>query len=248
MWYRQVKKFYMAKPRLLGSLAQPILWMVFFGLGWSSTIRGPMARMLFHGLDYMSFLAPGVYMMSIFIVSFMSGVSVIFDRQFGYLKELLASPAPREAIMLGRVLGDSTVSIAQATVLLMAAKALAPGISLATLPVASLVGFLAALCFTSLGSIIAFKMETFESFNIVNTFITMPMLFLSGAFYPIDTMPAWMRHLAYVSPLTYAVDATRGLLAGYSHLPLAVDAAALLAAAAALLLLSAAAYKRATVG
>jgi len=211
MWYRQVKRFLRARSRVIGSTIQPIVWLIFFGLGFSRTFRmmGPVG-----GFEYLPFLVPGVVMMSVFFGSFMSGISVIWDREFGFLKEVLVAPVPRDATILGRALGDSTTSVIQGIVILMLASVLAPEIKLSGIPLVLISMLLVSLSFTSLGIIIGSRMRSMEGFQLINTFLSMPILFLSGAFYPIQSMPGWMRAFAMINPLTYGVDGARIALTG----------------------------------
>lgn len=212
MWYRQVKRFLRARSRVIGTTIQPIVWLIFFGLGFSRTFRmmGPGMG----GFEYLPFLVPGVVMMSVFFGSFMSGISVIWDREFGFLKEVLVAPVPRDATILGRALGDSTTSVIQGIVILILASVLAPEINLSGIPAVLVSMMLVSLSFTSLGIIIGSRMRSMEGFQLINTFLSMPILFLSGAFYPIQTMPRWMRAIALLNPLTYGVDGARIALTG----------------------------------
>lgn len=220
MWYRQVKRFVRARSRLIGSIAQPLFWMLFFGLGFSSALSFQEARSF--GLGYMSFLIPGIVMMAVFFTSFTAGISVIWDKEFGFLKEVLVAPASRSLLIFGRALGDSTVAALQGFIVLAVAYFLTPTLLLDGIPIFTLTVFLTALTFTCLGIALASKVRSIEGFHLLTTFIAMPTLFLSGAFFPVETMPEWMKILAFINPLTYSVDAARKILTniGFFSLPL----------------------------
>lgn len=246
MWYRQIKRFLRARSRVIGSIVQPIFWLIFFGLGFSGSFRtvpGGINR----NLDYLPFLVPGVVMMSVFFGSFMSGISVIWDREFGFLKEVLVAPVPRDATILGRALGDSTTSVIRGILILLLASVLAPSINLAGIPVVLVSMILVALSFTSFGIIIGSKMRSMEGFQLINTFLSMPILFLSGAFYPVQTMPTWMRAIAMINPLTYGVDAARIALTGTGVNSLMVDMIMLLVTSVIFISISAWVFRRTTI-
>lgn len=247
MVYRQLKRFTRARSRVIGSIFNPLIWMVFFGLGWSGLFTSSMAKLLFRGLDYMSFLAPGMVMMAIFTASLFSGMSVIWDREFGFLKELLVAPASRTAIILGRSIGDALTALAQGVVILAASFLLAKQLTPAGIPLAVAIGLLAAIAFTSMGIALASTMRSFEGFNLITTFLMLPLLFLSGAFYPIDSLPLWLKALVYLNPLTYAVDATRYALTGVSSFNILHSTAALALSAVILTLAATYTFKKSTI-
>lgn len=247
MWYRQIKRILRAKSRIVGAIFQPIIWMIFFGTGWAAAFKIPAARMIFGGLDYLTFLAPGIIMMAVFFTSFMSGISVIWDRQFGFLKEVLVAPAPRWAIILGRILGDSTLAILQGLILTAIAYILAPNLNIIGIPLSVLAMLLTALTLTSIGIIIGSKMSSMEGFQLITTFFSMPMLFLSGAFYPVETMPQWMKTLAHLDPLTYGVDLTRNALTGTSYHPIWINLTALTTITIITLTVAATIFKKVTI-
>jgi len=247
MAYRQIKRFLRAKSRLIGSIVNPVMWLVFFGLGWSSAFSSPMAKMVFHGLDYMSYLSPGVVMMTIFTASFIGGITVIWDKEFGFLKEILVAPVSRTASILGRALGDMLVALLQGTIILIATFYLAPSLKLSGIPLTILAGALVAFSFTSIGIAIASKMRSIEGFQILMSFVNLPLLFSSGAFYPLDNLPEWMKLLAYVNPLTYGVDLARWSLTGVSQITPSVDLAALILLAIVMVSIASYIFNKATI-
>jgi len=223
MTYRQVKRFIAARSRLVMTLVNPILWTVFFGLGWGNIFNFPQARAVFGGLDYITYLASGMVAMTIIMNSFMSGMSVIWDKRFGFLKETLVAPTSRAEVILGRAFGDSLVSISQGLIILTFMYFISPQIKLSGILPAMLYGLILSMCFTSLGLIISLKLSSMEGFQMFVNLITMPLIFLGGVFYPIDSLPDWIRLIAYVNPVTYAVDGMRYSLTGTSRFELVVD-------------------------
>ena len=220
MVYRQTRRFLRSKSRIVGMILNPIIWIVFFGIGWSRIFKGPME--IFGGVDYLTFLAPGIFAMTIFNQSFISGVSVIWDKEFGFLKEVLVAPTSRKESIAGRIFGDSIVATCQGILILLLTFSIAKLDIFGILP-SILIGFMLALAFTSFGVSIATKMESMEGFHAIVGILMLPLIFLSGAIYPIDAMPEWMRVIAYANPMTYAVDGARLYLVGTSKFPILID-------------------------
>ncbi len=247
MAYRQLKRYFRAKSRLLGTLINPLIFFLFFGMGWSATLRGSMARQLFGGTDYLSFLAPGIVMMAVFTASLVGGISVIWDREFGFLKEVLVAPASRTYAILGRALGDSLTSVLQGLIILVPLYFVAPALKLEGLFPTLVVGFVTALTFNSLGIAIASKMRSPEGFQLIMSLVTLPLIFLSGAFYPIDNLPQYAKAIFYINPLTFAVDLSRYLLTGRSSLNTVLDIVVLLSLSLAFLVLSIHIFKESTI-
>jgi ABC-2 type transport system permease protein len=203
-------------------LAQPIGYMMAFGYGFGSIFR-----MAGQG-DYLSFLAPGILGMSILFTSIFSGMELIWDRQFGFLKETLAAPVSRFNVMLGRTAGGATVATIQAMIVLGLAMALGfrPHDWMMA-PAAIAVIFVVALMFTALGTWFAALLSDFQGFQMIMNFLVMPMFFLSGAMFPLNNVPRELLFIARFDPLTYGVDAFRALLLGTSHFGLGLDFAVL---------------------
>jgi len=247
MAYRQIKRFFRARSRVIGSILNPVMWLIFFGLGWSSLFKAPMAKIMFYGLDYMSYLAPGVLMMTIFMSSFIGGVTVIWDKEFGYLKEVLVAPVSRTASIIGRALGETLTAMLQGVAILIAVLLIAPLLNPLGAPLALAVGLLVALSFTSMGITIASRMKSMEGFHMLVNLIMLPLVFLSGAIYPIDNMPLWMKGIAYVNPLTYGVDLARWLLTGVSQMDPVFDLTLLLVLTAVMIAIASYAFNKATI-
>lgn len=218
LWLRQLKRYFRSKARIIGALGQPLLFLFALGFGF-----GPVFEQAGEG-DYLQFLVPGIISMSILFTSMFNGIEIIWDRQFGFLKETLVAPVSRVNIMLGRTLGGATVAIFQGLIIL--------GISIligfrfaspAGLPLALLFMFLIALLFTALGTAIASVLEDMHGFQLIMNFLVMPLFFLSGALFPIENLPAAVNTLVKLNPLSYGVDGLRGSLIGVFQLGLIVD-------------------------
>jgi len=230
IWLREMKRFVRSRSRIITSLAMPFFWLVFIGIGIGSAVKLP-------GIEYINFLAPGILGMVVLFTSIFSGVSVIWDRQFGFLKEILVAPVSRTSIVIGKILGGATVALISA--LIMAIIAMLMGAIVPTLGIFIAIVFmlLTAMIFVSIGLIIASRMTSMEGFQMIMSFLIMPIFFLSGALFPLQGAPQWMQAAAYADPLTYGVDGIRGSLTGMNMLPLWIDFVALTGICIALVLL-----------
>lgn len=220
IWLREMKRFLRDKTRIVSSLAMPFFWLVFIGIGIGSSFQLP-------GLNYISFIAPGIIGMNILFTSIFIGVSVIWERQFGFLKEVLVAPVSRMSIVLGKTFGGTTVSVMDAVIMMIITIVIgAVTISMGILPAIAFM-ILTAMCFVSVGLIIAARMKSMEGFQMIMSFFIMPIFFLSGALFPIQNTPTWLQAISHIDPLTYAVDGIRGSLIGVNMYPLYVDIAIL---------------------
>ncbi|VVB61535.1 ABC-2 type transporter [uncultured archaeon] len=212
LWLRQLKRYLRSRSRIIGSLGQPLLFLIALGYGF-----GPVFQKAGQG-NYLEFLAPGVIAMTVLFTSIFSGIDLIWDRQFGFLKETLVAPASRLQIMIGRTLGGATVSTLQGIIVFFISiiAGFRPA-NLAMLPFAFLVMLLIALLFTALGTAIASLLEDFQGFQMIMNFLVMPLFFLSGALFPLAGLPAIITLVASINPLAYGVDGLRWALVGASH-------------------------------
>lgn len=224
LWLRQLKRYYRSRARMIGSLAQPILFLVALGFGF-----GPIYQKAGGG-NYVEFLAPGIIAMSIIFTAMFTGIEVIYDRQFGFLKETLVAPVPRWTIMLGRTIGGATVATIQGVVVFFISLLIGfrpENILIA--PLAIIYMALVAFFFTAFGTAIASRLEDMQAFPLIINFLIMPLFFLSGALFPLDGLPKVIQTIAYANPLSYGVDGIRGTLTGQVHFGLGTDLLLLLA-------------------
>jgi ABC-2 type transport system permease protein len=210
IWYREIVRFFRDKSRWLGLIIQPLLYLVLVGEGFASSMRFSGAGA--SNVNYLTFMYPGIIGMSVLFTAIFSGVGIIWDREFGFLKEVLVAPVPRWAVAVGKSLGIATIVVVQAAILLVlapiASVPLTVGSALGILGVSALVGF----ALGSLGIAIASRMQSMEGFQFVMNVLVMPMFFLSGALFPLTGLPAWLRYLTRINPLTYGVDALRNVI------------------------------------
>lgn len=218
MWLRQIKRYWRSKARMIGSLAQPLLFLVALGFGF-----GPIFQKAGGG-NYIDFLAPGIIAMSILFTAMFNGIEIIWDRQFGFLKETLVAPVSRYKIMIGRTLGGATVSFFQGLVVLLISVLIGfrPTSFIGIIP-ALIFMFLIAILFTAFGTAVASKLDDMQAFPLIMNFIIMPLFFLSGALFPLDSLPGALGVVTRLNPLSYGVDGIRGALTGMSHLGLFAD-------------------------
>ncbi len=218
LWLRQLKRYWRSKSRMIGVLGQPLLFLIALGLGF-----GPIYQRAGGG-NYIQFLAPGIVAMTILMNAVFNGIEVIWDRQFGFLKETLVAPVSRFEIMFGRTLGGATVAFLQGLIVLVIAVVIGfRPYSLLQLSVALLFMILTALLFTALGIAIASRLEDMQAFPLIMNFLVMPLFFLSGALFPLTGLPGTLKIITTLNPLTYSVDGIRGALTGTSHLGFLVD-------------------------
>lgn len=218
LWLRQIKRYLRSRARIIGSLGQPLLFLLALGFGF-----GPIYEKAGGG-NYIEFIGPGVIAMAIIFTAMFTGIEIIWDRQFGFLKETLVAPVSRFEIITGRILGGATVSMMQGVIVFVIAyiAGFRP-VSLALIPLAFVFMFLIALLFTSLGTAIAAKMEDMQAFPLIMNFIMMPMFFLSGAIFPLKGLPKAITTIAAINPLSYGVDGLRIALANEAHFGLLLD-------------------------
>ncbi len=231
MWLREMKRFLRARSRIVGALAMPLFFLAFMGLGFNrmavpglagGAAGGAAAGT--HSLSYLRFLVPGIIGMSMLFTSTFAGLSVLWDREFGFLKEIMVAPVSRVSLVLGRIAGGTTTTLIQGLLLLSVSIVLGfrPG-SWAGLVPAVLFMFLIAVTFIGLGLVFASNMKDMQGFSIIMNFIMFPLLFLSGALYPMKNLPVWLRPLSYADPLTYGIDGMRAALLGVSMFSAALN-------------------------
>jgi len=241
LWRREMIRYFRAKSRIVGSLAMPVFFLAFLGLGFR---RMPVPGMG-GGTGYIGFLAPGIIGMTLLFSSSMQGMSVLWDREFGFLKEIMVAPVSRVSLVLGRIAGGTTTSMLQG--LLIFGASLLLGFRL---PGAGALAFglvfmlLIAFTFIGLGLVFASRMKDMQGFSVVMNFVIFPFFFLSGALTPLDGFPWVIRALSYADPLTYGIDGLRAVMIGTSTLPAVVDLAVMTGFALIMLFLGTYSFER----
>jgi ABC-2 type transport system permease protein len=224
LWLREMKRFFRAKSRVVGSLGMPLFFLLFMGTGFSrARLPGIPA-----GVDYVDYLVPGIIGMILLFGSMFAGISVIWDRQFGFLKEVMVTPVSRTSIVLGRTAGGVTMALFQGILILIAGMAMGLNTGFFNVLFSLIFMILISAGFVGLGLAFASKMEDMHGFQLIMNFLIFPIFFLSGALFPITELPSVLILLSYLNPLTYGVDALRRILIGTSQFPLSIDILALL--------------------
>ncbi len=222
IWLRDFKKFWREKSRLWGGVARPILWLLILGSSLKPVVSN---NTLTGNVDYTQYIFPGVIGLTLIFATMQSAISIIWDREFGFLKEVLAAPVSRISIIIGKVLGGATQATLQGIITL----AFAPLIGLKLTPMAVIeliiIMFGVSFALTSLGVVIASRMTSFEGFGTISNFVVMPMYFLSGGIYPTSTAPVWMQPFISINPLSYGVDALRHITIGQGTFAFGLDVA-----------------------
>jgi len=218
LWLRQIKKYLRSRSRIVGSLGQPVLFLLALGYGFGSVFQQAGQG------NYLNFLAPGIIGMSIIFTAIFSGMEVIWDRQFGFLKETLVAPMSRFHIMIGRTLGGATVATMQGVIVMLISLLFGfhPISWFAIVPAIGIM-FLIALLFTSLGTMIASILDDMQGFQLIMNFLVMPLFFLSGSLFPLQGLPPALAIIARLDPLSYGIDALRALFINMGHYGLGID-------------------------
>jgi ABC-2 type transport system permease protein len=226
LWLREMKRFLRAKSRIIGALAMPLFFLAFLGLGFRRiSVPG-----LTEQVDYIRFLVPGILGMSLLFSSTFGGLSVLWDREFGFLKEIMVAPVTRVSIVLGRIAGGVTTALIQGLLILGISYLMGFRMnSILSLGMTVVFMALISVAFLGLGLIFASKMKDMQGFSIVMNFVIFPLFFLSGALYPLDNFPVWLKYISHLDPLTYGVDGLRGVLIGISTYSVFLNFLAMLA-------------------
>jgi ABC-2 type transport system permease protein len=209
IWYRDLLRFWRDKMRMVTSLSFPLLFLIVFGSGLSGAMG-----MLAPGVDFSKFMFPGIIGMTVLMTSFMSGVSVVWDREFGFLREVLVAPISRVAVAAGKTLGGATIALIQGILLLLFAPIFGVVFPLGILPKLIPVMFLVACALSAMGIFLASRIKSMEAHQAVMQLLLFPMVFLSGVFFPVNNLPHWMSILVKINPATYGVDPIRQLVLG----------------------------------
>jgi ABC-2 type transport system permease protein len=222
---REVIRGVREKSRLLGSLVRPFIWLFLLGTGLRAVAGGNLPA----GVDnYQHYIFPGMIVMNILFSSIMAGTSVIWDREFGFLKEILVAPVSRTSIALGKTIGGANMAVLQGVLTFVFIPFLGIPVDWLRLLLVIPCMYLVAFAITSLGMLIACRMRSFEGFGVMNNFVVMPMFFLSGAMYSVANAPDWLKVVIAVNPVNYGVDLVRSVFLGIVPVnPLWLDIAVL---------------------
>ena len=220
IWEREVRVYLRERSRVLSSFVSPILWLVVYGGGLGSQIS-------ISGMSYQAYIYPGIIVMALIFSSIFYGASIVWDKKIDFLKEVLVAPVRRSTAFMGKVAGGATDGLIQATMILLVAPFF--GVSLGIhLVIVYMFMLILLVGLVSIGLIIGSFMESSEGFSLISGFIVFPLFFLSGALFPLDNLPDWLLTLTVVNPVSYGVDALRGLLLGTYRFGLLVDFSVLL--------------------
>jgi ABC-2 type transport system permease protein len=218
LWLRELKKYTRSRAQIIASLGQPLLYLLALGFG-----LGPVFQKAGQG-SYLQFVAPGVIGMTVLFTSIFSGIALLWDRQFGFLKETLVAPVPRMHVMIGRTFGGATVAMMQGVLIVVICllAGFRPA-SLLTLPLGFLFMALIATVFAALGTSIGSSLQDMQGMQLIMNFLVLPIFFLSGALFPLENVPKALGIVTSLDPLSYGVDGLRGALIGRSHFGMAID-------------------------
>ncbi|MBN2030971.1 ABC transporter permease [bacterium] len=214
IWLRNIKRYLRSKSRMIGSLGMPVFFLLVLGFGLNSVVRIPRMEQ-----GYTGFIIPGIVSMSVLFTSVFSGIQIIWDKQFGFLKETLVAPVSRIEIMIGQTVGGATAALIQGFIIIIVSLLMGLHIpSIHGFFIAVLFMILIGLSFTALGIAIASRMEDMHGFQLIMNFVIFPIFGLSGALFPIDSLPSWLKFLPRLDPLTYGVEGIRYGLLGTSQM------------------------------
>jgi ABC-2 type transport system permease protein len=218
LWLRQMKRYFRSRSRVLGAIGQPILFLLALGYGIGSVYKKAGQG------NYLEFLVPGIIIQTLLFSGVFWGIQILFDKRFGFLKEMLVAPVPRVRILLGNALGGATISLMQAVLVFIISIFLGFRMeNWAFLPLAFLLMVVLSVTLCSFGAGLASIVEDFQGFQGINNFLIFPLFFLSSALYPLNNVPTWLRILSEINPLSYAVDGLRYTMIHQSHFGLGKD-------------------------
>ena len=240
--YRELVRFVQDRPRMISSFSMPIIFLLIFGAGF-----GRLIGQMMPGVDYIQFMYPGILAMTVLMTSVMSGVSIVWDREFGFLKEVMVSPLTRSGVLIGKAVGAATIAIIQGAIMLVLAPIVNVPINLGTVLALFPLLLILSLSLSGLGLLIGARMRSQQGFQIVMQLVIFPMMFLSGIFFPVSGVATWLGVLSKLNPVTYGIDAIRQVFLGtevagvtvFGHTMGIVDSAIVVAMVGAVLLTTA---------
>lgn len=243
LWLRDIKRFIRARSRIVGMLMMPIFFLLGLGLGLGSLVH------LSSGESYFAFIVPGIVGMSLLFTSIFTGSAVLWDRQFGFLKEILVTPNSRTSIIVGRIFGGGTTAVLQSILVVAISLLIGFQIHWAIINIMALVFMaLIAATFISLGLTLGSLINDFQGFQLVTSFFTMPLFFLSDSIFPASALPKYVQYIIYLNPLTYGVDGIRNALLGTGTFSIWVDLLAMVISALVMISIAVYAFSKTDVG
>jgi ABC-2 type transport system permease protein len=237
VWMRELKVYLREKERAISSLISPLLWIFGFGAGLGASVN-------ISGMNYQTYVFPGIMGMTVLFTSVFYGLYVIWDRKLDFLKAVLVSPLPRSQVFIGKMLGGATDAMIQSAILFLVGIFLGIKFTPYTFFASALTLFLLAVTMTSVGLFLGAMLSSMEAFQLVGNFFIWPVFIFSGALFPISNLPGWLQTLTYIDPMTYAVDALRGAMLGSGTLPIALDLGVLALASIVVMLLGSWSFER----
>lgn len=207
--YRELIRFVNERSRMVGSFAQPLIFLVIFGAGFGNLI-GSVAP----GVNFIQFMYPGIIAMGVLTTSLFAGVSVVWDREFGFLRELLVAPLGRTGIVFGKALGAAAVALLQVALMLLITPIVGVDIDVQTILLLVPIVFILSIALSGLGLMVASFMRSQQGFQLIIQLLIFPLIFLAGVFFPINQAPEWLQVISKFNPLTYGVDAIRQVFIG----------------------------------
>jgi ABC-2 type transport system permease protein len=243
LWLRDTIRFVRAKSRIIGMLMMPLFFLLGLGLGLGSLVQ------LGSGISYFDFIVPGIIGMSLLFTSIFTGSAVLWDRQFGFLKEIMVTPNSRTSIVIGRIMGGATTAILQSILVIVIAMLIGFHVVLSAYTALAIVFMaLIAATFISLGLTLGSVINDFQGFQLVTSFFTMPLFFLSDSIFPASALPVFVRNITFLNPLTYGIDGLRIALTGSGTFPVWIDLLAMAISTVIFVLIATYAFSRTDVG
>ncbi len=217
VWLREAKIYVREKERLISAVISPLLWIFAFGAGLGSTVN-------IEGYNYQVFIYPGIMVMTVLFTSLFYGIYIIWDRKLDFLKEVLVAPVSRASVFAGKMLGGATDAMVQALFLLVIGLFIEIPLTTLVIIESAFMLLLISIAMVSIGLVIGANLKSPEGFNLVIGFVMWPMFFFSGALFPVKDLPQWLTSVTYLNPLTYGVDALRGIILNINHFSIYLDA------------------------
>ncbi len=238
VWLREAKIYVREKERLISAVISPLLWIFGFGAGLGSSVQS------ISGYPYQTFIYPGIMVMTVLFTSLFYGVYIIWDRKLDFLKEVLVAPVSRASVFAGKMLGGATDAMVQVVYLIIIGFFISIPFTPLVIIEAFLMLLLISIAMVSIGLVIGANLQSPEGFSLVINFVMWPMFFFSGALFPVSNLGPWLSAVTFINPLTYGVDAIRGIILGINHFPIMLDVAALALFAVIMISIGVASFKR----